>query len=673
LFYDPVERVVATLHPNHAYDKVVFDPWHTSTYDVNDTITLDPKTDLDVSEFFVRLPEADYLPTWYQARINGEKGPDEKTAAEKAAKHGGTPTVAHFDTLGRPFLTIANNGKDAGGNDQKYRTWTMLDIEGNQREVIDAKDRIVMRYDYDMLGTRIRQASMEAGERWMLNDATGKPIRAWNSRKYTFRTEYDALRRPLRFFVQGGDSSEPDAKVYAQPILVERTIYGDGPDSPLSEQQQRQVNLRGKVYRHFDSAGVATNYRINPATNKPEAYDFKGNLLQSSRQFASDYKNAPDWSQNPPLMNEIYTSATAYDALNRPATVTAPDKSMYRPTFNEANLLDKVDLNLRGAALTTPFVTNIDYNAKGQRTHIYYGNGASTTYKYEPDTFRLVHLSTLRNATALQDLRYTYDPAGNISHIQDDADLQNAVFFRNKRVESSSDYTYDAIYRLTEATGREHIGQLSRPESSWNDEFRISLPHPQDGAAMRTYTEQYHYDPAGNFEQLIHQAVNGNWTRSYAYQEPSLIEPTKLSNRLSSTTVGQTPETYAYDAHGNMTQMPHLTAMRWDFKDQLRTTSRQMANNATPETTFYVYDVAGQRARKVTERQNGSRKEERIYLGGFELYRKYDGSGNTVSLARETLHVMDDKQRIALVEIRMQGNDGSPAQLIRYQYSNHLV
>ena len=33
--------------------------------------------------------------------------------------------------------------------------------------------------------------------------------------------------------------------------------------------------------------------------------------------------------------------------------------------------------------------------------------------------------------------------------------------------------------------------------------------------------------------------------------------------------------------------------------------------------------------RKVTERQNGTRKEERIYLGGFEIYREYNGNGAT--------------------------------------------
>ncbi len=182
------------------------------------------------------------------------------------------------------------------------------------------------------------------------------------------------------------------------------------------------------------------------------------------------------------------------------------------------------------------------------------------------------------------------------------------------------DYAYDAIYRLINATGREHIGQLAQPQTTWNDEFRVNLPQPGDGQAMRNYTEQYLYDAVGNFEKLIHQAANGNWTRAYAYNEASLIEAAKKSNRLSSTTVGATTEPYTYDAHGNMTSMPHLTLMQWDFKDQLSATSRQAVNatpppDKVPETTFYVYDAGGQRVRKVTERQNGSRKAERIYLG----------------------------------------------------------
>ena len=72
--YDPVERVVATLYPNHTWEKVVFDPWQQTTYDVNDTVlnaddSTDPKLDEDVKGFFSRMSDADCLPTWYEQRI----------------------------------------------------------------------------------------------------------------------------------------------------------------------------------------------------------------------------------------------------------------------------------------------------------------------------------------------------------------------------------------------------------------------------------------------------------------------------------------------------------------------------------------------------------------------------------------------------------------------------
>ena len=92
------------------------------------------------------------------------------------------------------------------------------------------------------------------------------------------------------------------------------------------------------------------------------------------------------------------------------------------------------------------------------------------------------------------------------------------------------------------------------------------------------------------------------------------------------------------------------------------------------ERTYYVYDAdrpARAQSHRAAERHTC--KKERIYLGGFEVYREYDGSGDSVTLERETLHVMDDKQRIALVETRTHGNELSvPEQLIRYQFSNHL-
>jgi hypothetical protein len=105
--------------------------------------------------------------------------------------------------------------------------------------------------------------------------------------------------------------------------------------------------------------------------------------------------------------------------------------------------------------------------------------------------------------------------------------------------------------------------------------------------------------------------------------------------------------------------------MEWDFKDQLQQVDLGGGGTA------YIYDVGGQRVRKVIETQNGERKDERLYLGAVEIYRKFGGN----ALVRETLHVMDDKQSVALVESNTQQSSSpisSPQPLIRYQLGNHL-
>ena len=333
LFYDPVDRVVATVHPNHTWDKVVFDPWRQETWDVNDTVLVsNPKDDPDVGDFFVRLPASDYLPTWYTQRIDDVSSPEQE-AAVKTAVHANTPTVAHFDTLGRTFLTVAHNRfkySNAPATDppaeEFHATRVVIDIEGNQREVIDPLGRIVMRYDYDMLSKRIHQASMEAGERCTLNDVLGKPIRTWDSRGHDFRTGYDALRRPLQSFVTGAGPQNP-----GKEILFGKTYYGEGQPNDTA------LNLRTHVFRQNDGAAVVTN----------EEYDFKGNLLRSTHQLVQDYKAAPDWSVSPVLEPEVFVSSTTYDALNRPVTLTTPDASVIHTVYNEANLLEQLSVNLR--------------------------------------------------------------------------------------------------------------------------------------------------------------------------------------------------------------------------------------------------------------------------------------------------------------------------------------
>jgi RHS repeat-associated protein len=690
LFYDPVQRAIATLHPNNTHEKIVFTPWRQANHDVNDTVASDPRADEDlrgyVREYFKGVaPAPDAWKTWLQERnVNAAAPPPDTPSLEpeirtavRTLPHAGTPSLAFLDTLGRTFLTIAHNKflrRNPDGTtvtmEQRYATRVELDIEGNKRLVRDAivlngdaQGRIVMRYDYNMLGGRIHQASMEAGVRWNLADAMGKPIRAWDSRMFMRRMTYDRLRRPVGLFVTEGGVER----------LAERTVYG--------EAQGDAKNHRTRVHQVFDGAGIVTSV----------AYDFKGNVLESRRDLLPDYKQSPNWLQNPAANDGTFTSLTSYDALNRPLTLTAPDNSVLRPTFNEANLLEKLDVQLRASAAVTPFVTDIDYNARGQRTLIAYANGARTTYEYDVKTFRLSHLKTVRapaqnglasqifkNPGTVQDLHYSYDPAGNVTRIADES--LPVVMQNNQEVAPVSHYTYDAVYRLIEAAGREHTAQgvfaALPPDVNFRDHpFARFSANPNDLQALRNYTEFYEYDVVGNFEKLVHQAANGSWTRTYAYNEANPPAPVIHRNRIVNTTIGQTTETYTHDPHGNVTSMAHLTAMQWDFKDQLHTTSTQVTNNAGAETTFYVYAASGQRVRKVTERQNGTRKSERIYVGEFELFREFSANGQNAERARETLHVMDDKQRVALVETRTVQNGAivnAPTPISRYQYGNHL-
>ncbi|HRI71547.1 MAG TPA: RHS repeat-associated core domain-containing protein, partial [Polyangium sp.] len=65
--------------------------------------------------------------------------------------------------------------------------------------------------------------------------------------------------------------------------------------------------------------------------------------------------------------------------------------------------------------------------------------------------------------------------------------------------------------------------------------------------------------------------------------------------------------------------------------------------------------------------------EERIYLGGFEIYRRRE-LGDIV-LERQTLHIMDDTRRITMVETKTIDTAADPFTVtprIRYQCSNHL-
>jgi RHS repeat-associated protein len=617
--YDPLGRLIRKDNPDGTFRSVTFGAWrHSDSDEVDDVLAS----------------------TWYAARAGGGLGADQQDAATKAAALAGTPAVSDLDSAGRVFRTLVD------GPAGVLETRLVLDITGKVRATIDALGRTLSSTDYDVGGTPIHTSNLDSGEHWTIADAAGQPLQTWDSRGSRMRRTFDALHRPLDTFLS--DHGGPER-------MAESVEYGEGQVGDVAR------NLRGSAWAHRDGAGVVTT----------DSRDFAGRVTSVTRQLVEDPAVEVDWGAGPAMGAEKLTVTTSYDALGRALESTTPDGSVAHSTFNERSLVSGMAIDVRGAHPSTTYVEAVDYDAKGQRRSIAFGNGATSTYSYDPDTFRLIRMVTERTqaGSPVQDLSYTYDPVGNITRIADAA--QSTVFFANQLVAPIADYTYDVAYRLLVATGREHIGQATPHATSWDDTPARSVPLPTDLQAMRNYIETYVYDLVGNILSVAHAAAGGSWTRTYNYDGSHVPART---NRLTSTRVGAVTEVYSYDAHGNVVATPHLSLMTWDHKDQLRATATQVVNVGDPETTWYGYDAAGRRVRKATVSGNGVLERERLNVGGYEVYREYAADGS-VTVERQTLPVADGVGRIALIEttaIDAAKPLKPPLTTQRYQFGNHV-
>lgn len=710
LFYDAAGRVVCANLPDGTFTKVEFSPWHSVQFDAGDTV-------LDSAWYAGRgSPDpAVPLPRGVDGAVTVE--PDVR-AAWLAAKLANTPEQTHVDSLGRPAITIAHNRipdetarpaiewsvADWGWKDDYHLNHTKLDVEGKPLWVRDARGNLVMQYlhppkpdsdlsddippasvpTYDIAGNLLFQHSMDAGDRWSLTDAAGQPFLAWDVNEVLdaegqkhpearlAHTEYDRLHRPLQQWLRLGS---------APAAVVERFEYRDQADADADALAR---NLIGQAVVHDDPGGRMEVLRKS----------FTGLVQEERRRMARQNTSwVIDWQgdervRTAQLEGDTFTRLTEHDALGRMTRLVNWHRNtdrvaIYGPTYNRRGLLEAEDLTVGGrrndgapaAGKTWRAVHGIAYNAKGQRIRMQYDNGTETRYDYDPRTFRLTQLRTTRPATDLpfpdyrsnlsddrvvQQLHYTYDAAGNIAEIEDETWVP--VFFRNQQVEPRSLYVYDGIGRLIEATGRERARLTTAPEPI--SEALVVDRFPSD-EMLRNYRQRYDYDVVGNFIAMRHQADGGSWTRHY--------ETAVSSNRLLRTWTGGDDlgaVRYGYDMHGsmlNLANVPDRSRIRWDWRDMID--SMDLGGGGR---VAYAYDIGKQRTRKRIERIDGA-VEERLYLGGMELYRRYAPSGALVEEI-ETQHLFVDDQRVLLVDdvIATDHPVLGTGVFMRYQYGNHL-
>jgi RHS repeat-associated protein len=720
--YDAPGRLVRTDFPDGTLARVVFTPWWSQAWDASDTVEES---------------------RWYRSRNSLSReaalavGADglvivdpEQRAGWLAIRHTETPAQTHRDSLGREVIAIAHNrvedpsGKwKFGGSswrDDFQLTFTRLDAEGKPLWIRDARGNRVMQYItaaekpcYDLAGNLLAQRSMDAGDRWMLPDGAGQPLRAWDGNerqsdagqwfeeRRLYRSDYDVLHRPTAQWLEverrpmPASPAMPTGPFTAEPVLrLERLEYQDG----VADDRD---NLNGQLVRHYDPSGLMETVRRG----------FAGAVEVVRRTLARDGRaSAIDWSGNPQsqLESTSYTRISEHDALGRmtrlfnwhraAADGSASRVAVYQPTYNARGALTAERLLLRagirrnaeGRIVVTPdaspqrdvdAIEAVAYNARGQKTSLRLGNGTETRYSYDPQTFRLTGLTTQAGGRRLQNLSYVYDAAGNITHIRDAA--QQTVFFNNAVVEPSCDYSYDALGRLTEASGREQAGAPapSTPEGPWP-----VAPVPTNGT-LRRYTQRYVYDVVGNVVRMEHRASGGDWIRHYrTATDSNRLLQTRMGNGDWASPDPANDTLYRYDSHGSMLNLansPGVLDLRWDHRDMIRA-----INLGGGGTAWYQYDSGKQRTRKLISRQPAAGaadrtvKEERIDLGGMELYRRYTDDANDPIEQIESHHLFEGEQRVLLVDdvlLARAANQPAPnglevreQTLLRYQYDNHL-
>lgn len=658
-FFDALGRHVGSVFPDHTWSKTIYTPWSLTEYDLGNTLFFtDPHEDPDVGLYFKKLKEEDYLPSWPEAKKRGTI--QDKLAAEKSVIYSDALTITHFGCCGLPVRQAYTAGGKSYHNSYEY------DFSGNRIRTFDSYDRLVEKNIYDQTNRPLSSSGMDSGETWTIQKVDGRPFVSWNSRGICFQYLHDALGREIEKRMHRG--SEPQKTVV-------KTVYGEDQAGATAN------NLKGQIWQIMDQAGIHTNVR----------FDSRGQCVEQTLQPAREYKFELDWQAD----NEIVMSTPpfkherSFDNYGRTIWEKDAVGNCTRRTFSRLDQEQSVDFSVKDSKSWAPYLVSTSFSADGLPLRMEYGNGAVSQFAYDDKSRHLISQKTSRRSTTgrrdvLENLSHTYDCEGRLIRSFDHAD--QSAFFQNCRIDPVWEYTYDAVGRLVTAEGR---GQLpsaggKHVQLQPSDATNGSKPtNDNDGTRLYSYRETYAYDLEGNILSLKHEAPQDSfitgWTRLYCYQEPSLLsrDPKVANNRLSNTSVGSVEENYGYSGDagrvGCMTSLPKYSQIKWDMNNMMSVSSTQIYNAGTPEMTYYAYDHAGNRIRKITEcaaAPNSTPRMQRDTLcwNGVEIQTKFQAGGLRAASTR-SISSIAGQTIVALVETTDKEN---VPPLVRYQIGKDM-
>ncbi len=551
-----------------------------------------------------------------------------------------TPMVSVLDNRGLHVRDIGYHRAEVNNATDTRITRHQYNIQGSLIQSLDPRLYASQQNDstikpnfiwqHDLNGQILHTDSVDSGRTVTLNDIEGRPIMAVTATEVTQKWQYEAPSLPGRLL------SVSEQAVNVSPRITERLFWSD------NSQQAKDNNLVGQCIKHYDPAGL----------NQLQSGSLTGAILKQSRQFILDDQPANWTDANLGLLdNTIYTTQSHVDATGMLLTQTDAKGNSQRLTYDIAGQLKGSWLTLKDQNEQI-ILKSLTYSAAGQKLQEVHGNGVITDYTYEPETQRLISITTHRpsDAKVLQDLRYDYDPVGNVLNIRNDTEATR--FWRNQKVVPENSYSYDSLYQLINATGREmaNIGQQSN---------KLPPPiSPIDSSTYTNYIRSYSYDNAGNLLQIRHSspATNNNYTLN--------ITVSNRSNHAVSQDLAEKPEQVdaQFDAGGHQMNLIPGQSLKWNSRGELHQVNKTGSSDSLEE---YRYDSGGIRILKIGEQQRVA------YLTGLEL--RTTKNGNSITEDLQVINVGEAGR--AQVRV-LHWESGKPTDIdnnqLRYNYGNLL-
>ena len=320
-----------------------------------------------------------------------------------------------------------------------------------------------------------------------------------------------------------------------------------------------------------------------------------------------------------------YVTQWTYDSHNRLLEMIYPDEEKVTYTYDLGGQLT----NVHGEkSYGYDYVNRIGYDKFGQRTYMKYCNGAETFYTYDPQRRRLQNLKVNAGGNTIMDNAYTYDAVSNVLSVANGAVLPQSG---KAGGQMSHSYTYDALYRLTGATGT-YTGADSKTAS-----YTLAMGYDN----MHRITSKSQHLTQGNLQFDGTLNVGYDLTYTYGQEDGKKFQLDNVSdvNYRTEATPDESQKTrnshaYEYDANGNLVyvntgrtkkdgttdEKTHERKLKWDEENRL------LASDDDGFVTNYWYDADGERTVKT------SGESEQVYVNS-------EFAGGRTNTARFSLYV----------------------------------